>query len=117
MGLQVLDPRYIKPIMSEYGQILGYVQNLNGINIFTKDEIFHLKTDNDLQFEALGRSKMQSLFIDLETDSEARESNLAFFKNNQTPSSLIVLDPDFILPDDAESEIRFKNQIKDLFES
>jgi len=38
---------------------------------------------------------MTSLFIDLESDKEASESNLAFFKNNQTPSSIIVIDPDF----------------------
>jgi hypothetical protein len=32
---------------------------------------------------------MESLFITLETDKEARESNLAFFKNNQTPASIV----------------------------
>jgi hypothetical protein len=40
---------------------------------------------------------MTALFIDLETDKEAKESNLAFFKNNQTPASIIVIDPDFEL--------------------
>lgn len=40
---------------------------------------------------------MESLFIDLETDKEARDSNLAFFRNNQTPASVIILDPDFDL--------------------
>jgi hypothetical protein len=38
---------------------------------------------------------MTSLFIDLETEKEARESNLAFFINNQTPSSLIIVDENF----------------------
>lgn len=117
MGLQILDPRYIKPIMNDSGQILGYYQNLGGIKVFTKDEIFHLKTDNDLSFEALGRSKMRSLFVDLEADNEARESNLAFFKNNQTPSSLVVLDEDFDIPEDEEEAIKFRKQIKDLLES
>lgn len=116
IGLQILDPRYVKPIINTGGQILGYYQNLSGIKIFTKDEMFHLKSDNDLNFEALGRSKMRSLFVDLETDNEARESNLAFFKNNQTPSSLVVLDPNFTLPD-GDDELKFRKQIKDLLES
>jgi hypothetical protein len=38
---------------------------------------------------------MQSLFLDLETDVEARESNLAFFKNNQTPASIVIIDKDY----------------------
>ena len=116
IGLQILDPRYVKPIINTGGQILGYYQNLSGIKILTKDEMFHLKSDNDLNFEALGRSKMRSLFVDLETDNEARESNLAFFKNNQTPSSLVVLDPNFTLPD-GDDELKFRKQIKDLLES
>lgn len=57
-----------------------------------------MRDDTDLKFEAVGRSKMESLFIDLETDKEARDSNLAFFKNNQTPASYVILDNEFELP-------------------
>jgi hypothetical protein len=70
-----------------------------------------LKGDQDTTNEAIGRSKMQSLFLDLESDKEAKESNWAFFANNQTPSSLVVLDQEFREPDEATLK-----KIKDLFQ-
>lgn len=110
-GLQILDPRYMKPICDSSGQILGYIQNFNGIRGFTRDEVFHLRYDSDLTNEAIGRSKIQSLFIDLETDKEAKESNWAFFKNNQTPASIVVLN------DDYQSEsVAVMAEIKKLFQ-
>jgi hypothetical protein len=51
---------------------------------------------------------MTSLYYDLESDKEARESNLAFFRNNQTPASLVVLEKDI-------TDIKQLKQIKDLF--
>lgn len=115
-GLQILDPRYVKPVMNAQWVILWYVQNLWGIRAFTRDEVFHLRWDTDLKYEALGRSKMESLFIDLETDKEARDSNLAFFKNNQTPASVILLDPDFDLWNEEESA-KTKKELKQVLES
>lgn len=56
---------------------------------------------------------MESLFIDLETDREAKESNLAFFKNNQTPASLILIDPEYELEDEVGLEVK----LKEIFES
>lgn len=115
-GLQILDPRYVKPVMNAQWVILWYVQNLWGIRAFTRDEVFHLRWDTDLKYEAIWRSKMESLFIDLETDKEARDSNLAFFKNNQTPASVILLDPDFDLWDEEQSA-KTKKELKQVLES
>lgn len=115
-GLQILDPRYVKPVMNAQWVILWYVQNLWGIRAFTRDEVFHLRWDTDLKYEALWRSKMESLFIDLETDKEARDSNLAFFRNNQTPASVIILDPDFDLWDEEQSA-KTKKELKQVLES
>lgn len=89
----------MRPVSNDRGQVIGYVQNLAGVRVFTKDEIMHLRHDNDLKNENVGKSKMTALFIDLETDKEAKESNLAFFKNNQTPASLIIVDPTYELDD------------------
>jgi hypothetical protein len=72
-----------------------------------------LREDSDLKNETLGKSKMQSLFIDLETDKEAKESNLAFFKNNQTPASVMLVDPDFEVADTT----KWLNELKTIFES
>lgn len=111
--IQVLDPRYVKPVVNRGWQVLWYVQNLEWIRVFLKDEILHLRDDNDIENESIGSSKMESLFIDLETDKEAKESNLAFFKNNQTPASLVLMDPEYELEDEA----KMKKVLKDIFES
>lgn len=115
-GIQILDPRYVKPIMNSQWTILGYVQNLGWMRVFTLDEIYHLRWDPDLKYEALGRSKMESLFTDLETDKEARDSNLAFFRNNQTPASVILLDENFDLWNEEESA-KTKKELKTVLES
>lgn len=111
--IQALDPRYVKPISNDRWQVLWYVQNLAGTRFLLKDEVFHLKDDPDLENETIWASKMESLFIDLETDREAKESNLAFFKNNQTPASLILIDPEYELEDEAWLEVK----LKEIFES
>lgn len=114
-GIQILDPRYMKPLTSDTGQIIGYLQNLNGIRYFLPDEILHLRYDNDLKNESVGKPKMTGLFIELESDTEAKESNLAFFKNNQTPASIILVDPDYTMDWDAEADYKLK--LKEIFES
>lgn len=58
---------------------------------------------------------MTALFIELETDTEAKESNLAFFKNNQTPASIIIIDPGYEL--DENAELDYKLKLKEIFES
>lgn len=112
--IQILDPRYVKPVADKTWKLLWYVQNLYGIKVFLPNEIFHIKNDNDVTNEIVGKSKMTSLFVDVETDQEAKDSNLAFFKNNQTPSSLILLDPDFEV--DATDQTKIRAKIKQMFE-
>lgn len=107
VGLQILDPRYMKPITNEFWVVLWYAQHLRTTQFFTVDEIFHLKFDNDLDNESVWMPLMTPLFFDLESDKEARESNLAFFLNNQTPSSLVITERDLW--------IEQQKSIKDLF--
>lgn len=113
--IQALDPRYIKPVANKQWVLLWFVQNLDWIKVYLKDEVSYIKDDNDIDNEIAWKSKMSSLFIDVETDQEARESNLAFFKNNQTPSSIIILDPEFEIDEDDEKGT--KEKIKNMFES
>lgn len=103
--------------MKPTGEVIGYVQNLGGIRVFTRDEVFHLRDDTDLKLECLGRSKMEALFVDLETDREARDSNLAFFKNNQTPAAIIVVEDDFELGETEEEELKNRREMKEILES
>ncbi len=114
--LQILDPRYINPVANKYGELLGYIQNLNGINVLSKTDVFHLKSDADLKNEVLWKSRMTSLFLDIESDQEARDSNLAFFKNNQTPSSLIIVDKDFDMSTNVTAFAEMQSKLKQMFE-
>lgn len=117
-NVQVLDPRYTKPVINSQGTVLGFVQNLNGFRYFTIDEVYHLRDGNDPDNEAIGYSKMNALFLDLETDKNARESNLAFFKNNQTPGSIVLLDPEFgTTGEDGKEDVAFIQKLKDMFSS
>jgi len=113
-GIQILDPRYVKPLVSPKGEILGYVQNLNGVRYFLPDEVYHLKGDTDIDNETLGRSKMKTLLVELMADEEASQSNLAFFKNNQTPSSIVIIDWDYDFGTDAE-KAKSLGELKSLF--
>lgn len=113
-AIQVLDPRYITPVSDKTGEIIGYIQNLYGVRAFAPDEIFHLYDDTDLENEIVWRSKMTSLYLDLMSDREASESNYSFFKNNQVPSTLIVMDQD--VREDA-TDINGMKRIKELFTS
>lgn len=113
IGIQNVDPRYIVPVVKDTGELLWYVQNLNWIRVFTPDEMFHYMEEVAIDDETQWQSKMISLFVDLESDKEASESNLAFFKNNQTPSSLIVVDDNFQLDESVET----LNTIKEIFNS
>jgi hypothetical protein len=45
---------------------------------------------------------MKTLLIELMTDEEASKSNLAFFKNNQTPSSIVLIDNEYDFGTEAE---------------
>lgn len=108
--LQILDPRYIKPAVTAHGKVVGYIQNINGIRAFDSDSVHHLRYDQDLDNESIGRSKIKSLQLDIQTEKEAQESNWALFNNNQIPSSIVVLDPDF------SADISALTKLKSLLE-
>ncbi len=110
-----LDAKYMTPIVRDTGEVIWYIQNLNWIRAYLPDEVFHFKDNDDVNDETIWEAKMISLFTDLETDKEARESNLAFFKNNQTPSSIVILDPEFEF--NEEDKIDVRNEIKEIFNS
>lgn len=116
-AVQILDPRFVTPIANEFWIVLGYAYSIQTTQYFTADEVLHLKDDTDTNNEIVGRSKLRSLIIDIETDKQARDSNYAFFKNNQTPSSFIILDNEMELPTNDDDFKELKRELKELFES
>ncbi len=114
IGIKRLDPKHMIPVVRDTWEVLWYIQNLNGTRAYLPDEVFHFKNTDDVNDETIWEAKMISLFLDLETDKEARESNLAFFKNNQTPSSIVVLDPEFEFS--TEDQVKVKAELKEIFQ-
>jgi len=113
IGLQVLDPRYMNPLTDKFGNVYGYIQNLDGnIQAFLPEDIHHLKFDADIEDETVGLPLLTSLSVDLDLDEEAKASNLAFFKNNQTPASIIVLDEGVKREDLEEIRKALQDQFK-----
>ncbi|MHA1379613.1 MAG: hypothetical protein ACTSRG_14665 [Candidatus Helarchaeota archaeon] len=55
---------------------------------------------------------LDSLNTDIDLDEEAKESNLAYFKNNQTPASLIVLENSVSSTDLIEIKKALQDQFK-----
>lgn len=106
VGYKRVDPRYMIPVAKEDWTLIWYVQNLQGARAFLPEDMVHIKENIWLDNELVGESKMTSLYVDLESDKEAKESNLAFFQNNQTPSSLIVVDNDYEITTDLLKEIK-----------
>lgn len=111
--IERVDPRYMSPIVNEVWKVLWYYQNLNWIRVFFDWEVYHLKAWQDRLDQTIWESKMKSLFTDLEMDQQARESNLAFFLNNQTPSSLIIMDEDWLVSQENRADV--EAAIKDIF--
>lgn len=110
---QILDPRFVKPITDSYWVVYWYLQTINWQRRwFLPDEVWHLKYDSDLDDETLWLPLLRSLNVDIELDEQAKKSNLSFFKNNQTPTSLIILEQ--WVPEEDQKEIRkvLQNQFK-----
>ena len=111
--LQILDPRFMSPVTDKFGNIGWYIQNVNWqVQAFLPDEIWHLKYDSDIDDETVGMALLESLSIDIDLDEEAKESNLAYFRNNQTPASLIVLENSVSKDDLLEIKKALQDQFK-----
>lgn len=90
-----LDPRTISIITDKYWNVWKYVQRVNWDMVsFDPEEILHVKDKIDMDNEVFGISKVETLVYDLMWDKEAAVTNYSFFKNNATPSQLIVLEND-----------------------
>jgi len=112
-GLQILDPRFMSPVTDKFGNIGGYIQNVSwSIQAFLPDEIWHLRYDSDIDDETIGMPLLESLNTDIDLDEEAKESNLAYFRNNQTPASLIILESSVSVEDLVEIKKALQEQFK-----
>ena len=102
-----LDPRTMSILSDKQGRVYKYLQRMNwDLVAFEPDEILHIKDKTDMDNEMYGISKVETLVYDLMWDKEASVSNYSFFKNNATPSQLIILENDL---DANEVQIAIEN--------
>ena len=109
LGLQILDPRSIGIVVDQHGNVIKYMQRIQGRKpvLFEPDEIMHFKDGRDPNNGAFGLSKIEPIILEARTDIAASQSNYAFFKNDAKPSILYMLD-------DALSEAEQKEAIKKI---
>lgn len=92
LWMQVLDPRSIAIVITEYGEVVKYVQQVNGNQqTFNPEEIAHLYIEKDPDNERMGLSMVEGIITDVMSDDEAGLINYYYFKNSAIPSQLIVL--------------------------
>lgn len=93
LGWQVIDPRTMRIVSTAYGEVIKYIQVVNGVATdFWPDEIIHRKDETDPDNEIFGLSILESVIYEVLADSEASMTNYYYFKNNAIPSTIIQLE-------------------------
>lgn len=93
---QVLDSRTIKIISDEQWNISKYQQtiwlngNSNNTYEWDPEDIIHWKWDVNPNEPLFGKSRLYGAAVDILADNEAAKTNMAYFKNNAVPASLII---------------------------
>lgn len=106
MVLVVVDPRMITVVSDKYGDVLGYIQKKNNVEVqrFKPEEIAHTILDYSTQTDILGVSQVESIATDALTEIASQDVNLAFYKNGGVPSHWLIVDED--LDDDQLKEFK-----------
>lgn len=108
---QVLDPRTIRIVANEYGEVIKYLQVVRWKTLpFDPEEILHFKDMIDPDNEVMGISKIETLCYDIMADKEAGRSNYSFFKNNTIPNTIIYLDNELSQEEQQIALEQLKNQ-------
>lgn len=112
-GLDVLDSRTMRVVVTPTGEIVKWVQKVGSqTQDYKPEEILQWKPIVDPNNVAFGLSPLEPIMIDVFTDLAANVTNYAFFENDARPGSIYVLDEDLT---DEEKEIaveELKDQLK-----
>lgn len=94
LGMQTIDPRTMGIVVNQYGDIKKYVQRVQGKQavLFEPEEVMHFTIEKDPDNEVFGYPKLTPTVLEAITDVEARNLNIAFFKNDARPSTIYVLE-------------------------
>jgi HK97 family phage portal protein len=107
-----ISPRYMKKQVNQTGEILGYVQVIEGkiVTEFTNDQVFSEGLNNGVIY---GISPVRAIWKEIQADLGAVVFNKKFFENSANPTTL------FKLRDEVQSldKERLNEVKKDLLNS
>lgn len=89
-----LHPALMKILATVHGEILGYVMRApNGAEpvVFEPHEIIHFRLPNPTH-DLYGLSPLEILVPEIQTDLHMQRANQAYFDNDMTPDSILLLD-------------------------
>lgn len=93
IGLQPIDPRTMRIVSTPYGEVVKYIQVVNGQSQdFAPEEVYHRIDEQDPDNEIFGLSILEGIIYEVLADSEASLTNYYYFKNNAIPATLIQLE-------------------------
>jgi HK97 family phage portal protein len=87
-----IHPATMRVVMSEHGEVIGYVQRANGRDVanFKPDEISHLALPSVIN-DAYGHSPLETAMEAVGLSLQAMRSNRAMFENGLSPSAVALL--------------------------
>lgn len=89
--LTTIDPRTVKIVSDNTGEVRLYIQFLNGKEVqrYTPEDVVHCYDEKDPDNEVFGLSLLEGIVTEVLADDEASLSNYHYFKNNTIPSMLL----------------------------
>ena len=89
--LDTIDPRTVRPVADEYGEVVEYQQHVNGkkVKTYPVEDVVSCYDELDPDNEVFGLSTMEGIIIDILSDNESALMNYSYFKNNAIPSLIL----------------------------
>jgi len=93
IGLQRLDPRTVSLFVNENGDVVMYVQSVNGVKkAYDEKDIIHIVKDTSTYNEILGISPIEAIIKEAMTEIKSQDTNVSFYENGGVPSYLYILE-------------------------
>jgi HK97 family phage portal protein len=92
IGLDTVDPRTMKIVANEYGDVVKYIQTIHGkiVNEYMPDDIVNCFDETDPDNEIFGLSIMEGIILEILSDNESALMNYNYFKNSAVPSMVLM---------------------------
>lgn len=115
--VKVLDTRWIKKKLNDFGEILWYEYKVkNSTEKFSPMEIMNFIAYPDVDNPTKGLSKFNRIYMEALANYEASSRQMYFFRNNAMPNVIVALDNLSGNPTDVKKKVDdFKNTWQEKF--